>query len=308
MPDTNSRPIKQVLEKEKITVLITDSGLGGIAICAEVAAALSRCHHYREVSLIYFNAWPQQDRGYNRLRDNRERIRVFDSALNGMQQFEPDLILIACNTLSVLYPSTAFSRQTDIPVVDIVEFGVDLVGQALLSSAEASVVILGTVTTIESGVHRKRLHQDGIPTEKIVSQPCDQLATSIEKGPASDEVQEMIGAFMKEASKKIDSRSPHVYAALCCTHFAYCQELIRKALSDLTGKSVTILNPNQQMADFLVSRCRQRYSFTQMNIKVVSKIIWETQKIKAISGCIQPISMATAKALKTYSHIPDLFD
>ena len=102
----HSDKFQAFLEKEDVTVLVVDSGLGGMAICADVARALPPNRHFKTVSLIYFNAWPEQNRGYNRLGSRKEQIDTFDKALNSMLQYNPDFIMLACNTLSVLYPST----------------------------------------------------------------------------------------------------------------------------------------------------------------------------------------------------------
>jgi glutamate racemase len=305
---SDSDKFSAFLQKRQVTILIADSGLGGISICAAIARELVRLKPFGKVSLIYFNAWPEQDRGYNRLRDTAERIQVFDRALEGMMQFKPDFILIACNTLSVLYPRTQFSRTVDIPVVDIVGFGVDMMIGAMGISTDERVVILGTVTTIDSRIHYDRLVEKGIQPRQIVTQACDQLATEIEKGPASTIVSQMIETFMQQAARKIDPGSGNLYAALCCTHYGYCQGLIRDRLEGFTERPVFILNPNHHMAAYLLSNCREfRFSKTRVAIQVVSKITWEERKIRAISGLIRSISVDTANALLNYAQIPSLF-
>jgi glutamate racemase len=296
------------LKKKQVTILITDSGLGGISICAEIAAELTRRRIFENVSLIYFNAWPEQNRGYNRLRDTAERIQVFDSALEGMMRFKPDFIMIACNTLSVLYHRTQFSQRVGIPVIDIVGFGVDMMTRGLKASPKNRAVILGTVTTIDSHVHRDHLIRRGVQPEQIIPQPCDQLATEIEKGPGSSGVSKMIEVYMQQAARNINPDSGHLFAALCCTHFGYCQELIRDTLAGITEKPVTILDPNRQMAAYLSANGRDfRFVDTSMKIRVVSKIIWEERKIKSITNLIQSVSAETADALIHYAQIPNLF-
>ena len=308
MTHTASGSLTALLQKERIKILITDSGLGGISICAEIARAFSLHPHFRDVSLVYFNAWPEQERGYNRLEDTTKRIQVFDKTLTGMMRFNPDIIMIACNTLSVLYPRTNFSQHAPIPVIDTVDFGVDAMTKALQNKENDQVVILGTLTTIASNVHRDRLLEKGISEHQIVLQPCDQLATAIEKGPDSHLVSEMIQTFMREAATKIDPFCDHLYGALCCTHFAYCHEHFRETLAALTGKSVMIINPNHHMTDYLLSGCRDRLKETHVTINVVSKIIWEVEKTRSIADRIRLISAETAEALTGYTHQPDLFE
>jgi hypothetical protein len=166
----------------------------------------------------------------------------------------------------------------------------------------------GTVTTIDSQVHHDHLIQRGIQPGPIISQPCDQLATEIEKGPAGKTVSQMIETYMQQAARNIDPGSGKIYAALCCTHFGYCRELIRDTLADLVEKPVTILNPNRQMAAYMFANRRaKRFSDTTVEIQVVSKITWEKRKIKSISSLIQSISGETSNALINYAHIPKLF-
>jgi hypothetical protein len=114
---------------------------------------------------------------------------------------------------------------------------------------------------------------------------------------------------MYQAARNIDPDSASIYAALCCTHFGYCQKLIQTSLAGFIKKSVTILNPNRQMAAYLPSKCRRiPFSRTTIDIQVVSKIFWEDRKINSISRLIRSVSPETADALKNYTQVSDLFD
>ena len=308
MDSVGNEQMASLFAKKHVTILITDSGLGGLSIFAEIAARLKIDPIFPEITLVYYNAWPEQNRGYNGLKDMDERIRVFDRALAGMKRYQPDIIMIACNTLSVLYNQTAFSRRETLPVIDIVQFGVDLVYETLSREADGTAAMLGTVTTIASGVHRSRLIQKGIAPDRLISQPCDQLATRIEKGPHSDAVVQLVDLFMEQAAEKLGPRQPNVFAALFCTHFSYCRSLIKEKLETRTRSSVTILDPNQHMAAFLFEACGDnRHGHAVVNMQVVSRIIWEQAKINAISGIVEAQSAETAQALKNYEHKSDLF-
>ncbi len=65
-------------------------------------------------------------RGYNHFETLERRVRVFDNALRAMDRFDPDQILIACNTLSVIYSHTPFARETNKKVREIVSHGVEM--------------------------------------------------------------------------------------------------------------------------------------------------------------------------------------
>jgi glutamate racemase len=294
--------------QEHVTILVTDSGLGGLAIFAAIAARLKTDPIWPAVSLIYFNAWPEQHRGYNRLKGTTERVRVFDQALAGMLRYQPDIIMIACNTLSAIYKKTAFSRETTLPVIDIIQFGVDMLYEHLAGKKEARALLLGTVTTIASDFHRAALIEKGIPANCLVTQPCDQLATCIESGPQSDRVRRMIATFMGQAVEKLDAVPPELYTALLCTHFGYSQDLIKAQLEGLLKVPVTILDPNRRMAGFLFTRSAgRRREAARTDLRIVSRIRWDQAKIEAISKIVTAQSPDTARALLDYDWIPDLF-
>ncbi len=121
--------------KDSITVLVIDSGLGGLSVSADIDHRARRTSCYRSIDLVFANALPDAARGYNTMPSMNEKAAVFSEALRGMvAKIHPDAILIACNTLSVVYPHTAFARTADIPVVGIVDIGVvqacpDLAGE-----------------------------------------------------------------------------------------------------------------------------------------------------------------------------------
>ncbi|MEA3233012.1 MAG: hypothetical protein U9Q05_14745, partial [Thermodesulfobacteriota bacterium] len=99
-----------------------------------------------------------------------------------------------------------------------------------------------------------------------------------------------------------------VFAALFCTHFGYAQGLIREKLEHLTGRRVPILDPNRRMAAYLFDISDgNRYDCAAVDLRVVSRIVWDQTKIDVISGIIEKQSTETAAALRDYERIPDLF-
>jgi len=298
-------------KKKHLSIGITDSGLGGLAICADIVEGFKRFNAFEKITVTYYNAWPEENRGYNRIEDHDEKLKIFNRALEGMLPYEPDIILIACNTLSVIYHETRFSGETDIPVIDIVDFGVDLIHKDLTDNPGKNVLITGTVTTIESEEHKRRLVTRDIAPSRITGQACDQLATTIEKGPMSPGALALVEKYMLEASKKLPDTTADTAIALCCTHFGYSADALQKDLQSHIEGSVSILNPNRAMADFLVNLCGSDASGSEpssdIDLKVVSRIPWNKEKISAISAIIEKTSPMTVKALKNYSFIPNLF-
>jgi glutamate racemase len=294
--------------KDTLSLVIADSGMGGLSICADIVSGLQARRSYRFVSLTYFNAWPEQDRGYNLLPGMAERIRVFDRALAAMLRFGPDRILIACNTLSALYANTPFSRQAPVPVVGIIDPGVDLIHSYLSFRAESRVIILGTPTTIEADTHRARLVERGIDAERIICQPCNRLAGEIEKAPEGATVRAMIESCIREAAERFPDRRRPVAAALCCTHYGYSQRIFEAALQAAFEGPITILDPNRAMSEALLADLAPRgHQDIRIDLEVVSRIAWSDEKIEAIARLLETASPLTAGALRQYRHDPDLF-
>jgi glutamate racemase len=294
--------------KESFSLVIADSGMGGLSICADIVSGLQARRAYRSAALTYFNAWPEQDRGYNLLPGMAERVRVFDRALAAMLRFAPDRILIACNTLSALYPDTPFSRNAPVPVTDIIGFGVDLMHTYLGARADSRVILLGTPTTVEAGTHRSRLIERGIDAGRIVCQPCDRLAGEIEKAPEGATVRAMIDNYVGRAAEKFPDRRLPVAAALCCTHYGYSRRLFEAALQARFEGPVAILDPNRAMSEALLADLPPRGDGdVRIDLEVVSRIVWSGERIDAIARLLEATSPRTAKALRTYRHDPELF-
>ncbi|MEN6312489.1 MAG: aspartate/glutamate racemase family protein, partial [Acidobacteriota bacterium] len=256
----------------------------------------------------YFNAWPEEERGYNKLPDMAARARVFDAALSAMARLKPDLIVIACNTLSAIYPRTEFSRRPGPAVVDIIEFGVDMIGGELAARPESRVVIFGTPTTIESGIYKARLMARGVAEERIISQACDGLAGEIERNPGGAKVRALVERYVREAAAKIGSGGSPVLAALCCTHYGYSLGIFQEQLERHFRGPVILLDPNRGMSAGLLADCRRHaWPEVRLDCRVVSRIAIGGEKIAAIAKLIEGLSPETATALRKYKHDPELF-
>jgi hypothetical protein len=51
-----------------------------------------------------------------------------------------------------------------------------------------------------------------------------------------------------------------------------------------------------------------RYPSTQLDVKVVSRVHLPPSKVEAIAAQVERVSPQTARALRDYERIPDLFD
>jgi glutamate racemase len=292
---------------EPFSLVVTDSGLGGLAIAAGLVRRYLRDRPGRDLAITYFNALPDVNQGYNKIPDLEGRARMFDRALTGMEAFRPDLILIACNTLSVLFGRTAFARWARVPVVDIIGYGLGLIHAHWLLRPESRILLLGTLTTIESGAHAAGLRARGVPAGLIQGQPCDGLATAIEQGPDRPEVCALIDRYLDQAAAACPDQAAPILAALCCTHFGYSLPAWRRGLAARFTGPTTLLDPNQAMVDGLELPLAGAGGPGRVSLQVVSRAAMDGQEVAAMAAAVEPVSPLAAEALRRYRHDPDLF-
>ena len=295
--------------KDDWRVVITDSGLGGLSICAGLEKRLRNAPGKRAVRLIYVNAWPDSRSGYNDLPDAASRAAVLDKALAAMTAFRPGLILLACNTLSVLFELTKFSRAPAVPVAGIIEEGVGLFRRALAEDPGGKLVLFGTRTTIESGQHVRRLVRSGIDARRIISAACQGLAGAIDKDPDAPALAGLVEDCVSRALEGI-SAAGTLYAGLCCTHYSYVADLFRESLERRAWTRVEILDPNAHLVRSLTSGMegvRPKGAQADIEVEVVSKVDLAEAQRTAVARRLEPVSARTARALIAYTRIPGLF-
>jgi len=296
--------------QDSITIALTDSGLGGLSIMAEAAARLKTSGLYEHVNLVFFNALFSNDSGYNSLPDREAKIRVFDSALRSLaEEAKPDQILVACNTLSVLIPDTPFARTAKIPVIGIIDAGVEMFDQALRDRPDAALLLFGTETTIAEDAHRRRLVDLGIAVQRIIPQACPELAGYIENEWAGENTGMMIAAYVDEALAKLPAPLPPIYAGLVCTHYGYALDLWKKAFAERGGTLLGILNPNDRLPDVLFPTAeKKRFEKTLISARVVSMVEIAANKQTSLGAWLERISPEVAAALRAYKLRPGLFE
>lgn len=292
-----------------LTLVITDSGLGGLLVCAELESRLRSTAGDGRVRIVYVNAWPDAHHGYNDLPDMGARAAVFDRALAAMTPFRPDLILIACNTLSVVYEATAFGRAPAVPVTGLLDVGADLFYEALARDPEGRLVLFGTRTTIGSGEYARLLARRGTEPARVIAEACHGLAAAIDKDPDSPAVPNLVDECVRRVSPRLPAGAP-LYAGLACTHYAYVADAFRRALGRHAAGKVEILDPGRGLVDGLTRNMWGRgpkAGDRPVSVELVSKVELPEVQRRAVARRLEPVSAATAQALLRYSHVPDLF-
>ena len=296
--------------QDSITILITDSGLGGLSVAASLEHRLQSCHPFKNVHLVFANALPNNDHTYNSMSDTHEKAVAFDSALNGfVEHYHPSIILIACNTLSVVYPETEFAKSGSVPVYGIVDFGVEGALQKLASDSTSTAIILGTPTTAESHAHADGLEAHGISPARLTTQGCEMLESEIQADPNSDIVRTMIEMYAMEALEKNPPKdSSSVEIALCCTHYGYAKSAFKSVFEEQLGYPVTVIDPNEAMASAVLANTKcNRFPEGSVTVDVVTRAELGVDDVNSIASMLEPVSPATAEALRMHTLDTNLF-
>lgn len=289
-------------------ILITDSGVGGLSVCA-YAERFVRTHGFREpVRLTFANAAPANDYGYNSMPSREAKLETFDRFLrNVTERFAPDMIYVACNTLSVLMPDTPYVRTAAIPVKGIVETGAELLLRELEADPERVAMIFATQTTIDSGVYPGLLEARGVDPSRIVSQACPGLADTISEDREGAKTRAEIECWVGRAIEKMPRRDKPVVACLACTHYGYRKDVFAAALAE-AGMRAGVVNPNERAVDDLFgTRSEDSDANREVEVEFVTRYAIPGATIEALTWFLSDVSPRTVAAMKNFVHVPDLF-
>jgi glutamate racemase len=296
-------------KKLDVTIVVTDSGLGGLSVAADLAARLPGSGIVRSARIVFVNAEPDVAFGYNDMKREADKVRVFDGVLAAMEaRYKPDLILIACNTLSVVYTGTAHAKRGGTETIEIVGLGADLIRRELAAKPDATALVFATKTTIESGAHKKLLVGKGVPADRVVGEACPRLAGAIERGAASEDTVAYVKKFVAEALEKRPDKTGPIVASLNCTHYGYVKPLWEQAFATAGYPGVKVLDPNSLMTDLVLKEGgEKRFPKTAVTVEVVSKVPIDEATRVNLGALLRTVSPQTADALAAYRHEPGLF-
>ena len=286
-------------------ILITDSGVGGLSVCA-YAERFVRTRGFKEpVRLTFANAAPENDHGYNSMPSKEVKLQTFDRFLrNVTQRYSPDFIYVACNTLSVLLPDTPYAQNASIPVKGILETGVELLLQEVESDPQSLAMIFGTQTTIDAGAYPRLLEQSGVAASRIISQACPGLADTISEDREGARTKVEVARWVRAAIDKMPRRDVPVVACLACTHYGYRKDFFAAALSS-AGLRARVINPNERAIDDLFDDAGGTYR--EVDVQFITRYAIPKTTIEALTWFLSDISPRTVSAMQNFVHVPDLF-
>lgn len=285
---------------------ITDSGVGGLSVCAELEARLRRSPVRENIDLLYLNAAIEDDYAYNSMPDRPTKLRAFARFLHSVQQnYQPDLLYIACNTLSVLFEDPYFDHYRHLPIEGIVDTGTMKMLKEFESDSNATFVVFATPTTVDEAIYGRRLRAHGVPANHVIEQACPGLPDAIANDGSGQLAVELLAGFIPAAFRQMDHQPDHVLAYLGCTHYGY-QAVRFKAILDRLAARVTVLNPNNGAVDQILSHVDARTGTGKLEIEFVARYVIPGVVIDSLSMYVGKKAPKTLSALVNATHFPEL--
>jgi len=212
------------------TILVFDSGLGGLTVYREIAATRP------DATFVYVaddHAFP-----YGDLTEPQLIERVIDVIGTAVEQHQPDLVVVACNTASTL-ALTELREQFSVPFVGMVP----AIKPACALSRTKQVAVLGTQATVSREYTRALIREfaQGCEVKLVGSAKLAAFAEAELGGqPASDAAiaAEIAPCFIDENGRRTD------IVVLACTHYP----LLATRFRALARWPVTWLDPATAIA------------------------------------------------------------
>ncbi|CAM4240564.1 glutamate racemase [Paenibacillus endophyticus] len=207
-------------------IAILDSGVGGLTVAKEVMRQLPR------EKIVYFGDTARTPYGP---RSSEEIIRFTREIVDYLIQFNPKMIVIACNTATAAGLEDIRSR-VEIPVIGVINPGARA---AIRLTVTGCVGVIGTEGTIKSKAYDQALKALS-PEITVISEACPRFVPLVEKGNFRS----------RETYETVQSSLGHLQGypmdtlILGCTHYPFLTETI----SEVMGQGVTLISSADETA------------------------------------------------------------
>ncbi len=215
---------------------VFDSGVGGLSVVK------SLLQHQLFEEIIYFGDTARVPYG---VKDKNTIIRYALEAAEFFKNFDIDLLITACNTVSA-YALDEMREYSHFDIVGVVEPGI-IATENALSSLDAEILIIGTQATIASQAYETPLRAYGFSniTSKATGLFVPMVEENLYEGP-------LLQAAMKHYFQNIKTPDAII---LGCTHFP----LISDAIKHYFNHHSTMIHSGEAIVEYL----EQHYALNQ---------------------------------------------
>ncbi|MCK4874889.1 MAG: glutamate racemase [Sulfurimonas sp.] len=207
---------------------VFDSGIGGLTVVK------SLLEHQLFEEIIYFGDTARVPYG---IKDKTTIIRYAIEAVEFFKNFELDLMIVACNTVSA-YALDEMREVSTCPIIGVVEAGI-LATDNALTNKDSNVLVLGTKATINSKAYEAGLTSLGF--KNLQAKATGLFVPLVEEEIYEGEVLE--ATFRHYFSQTIKPNA----IILGCTHFP----LISDALQNYFSQDTILIHSGDAIVEYL---------------------------------------------------------
>lgn len=224
---------------------VFDSGIGGLSVVK------SMLEHELFEEIIYYGDTARVPYG---TKDKNTIIRYGIEAIEFFKNFELDLIIVACNTVSA-YALSEMRESASCPIIGVVDAGI-LACTNSLDDKDSNILILGTNATIASQAYEIGLKENNFSNvdAKATGLFVPLVEEEIFNGPILDEV---FKHYFKDIKK-----TPNA-VILGCTHFP----LISDSIQNYFGNNTKLIHSGEAIVQELENRFDFSTKYKQPSLK-----------------------------------------
>ncbi|EHP29152.1 glutamate racemase [Sulfurimonas gotlandica GD1] len=223
---------------------VFDSGIGGLTVVK------SMLEHQLFEEIIYFGDTARVPYG---IKDKNTIIRYAIEAVEFFKNFELDLIIVACNTVSA-YALDEMRETSACPVIGVVEAGI-LATANSLKDKESNILILGTKATVNSKAYEIGLNKRGY--NNLQAKATGLFVPLVEEEIFSGKILEATMEHYFKDVKKPDA------IILGCTHFP----LISERIENYFSKESVIIHSGDAIVEYLENEFEFTHQYDKPTLK-----------------------------------------
>lgn len=215
---------------------VFDSGIGGLTVVKSLLT------HRLFDEIVYYGDTARVPYG---VKDQNTIIRYALEAVEFFKNFDIDLLIVACNTVSA-YALEEMRTLAPFKIVGVVEPGI-LAAKNALKNPTADVLVLGTKATVASRAYESLLHAHGY--DNVSSMATGLFVPIVEEGLFDGEVLQSTMRHYFAERKAPDA------VILGCTHFP----LIASAIGNYFDGRSLLIHSGEAIVEYL----EQHYDFAE---------------------------------------------
>jgi glutamate racemase len=214
---------------------VFDSGVGGLTVVK------SLLQHKIFKDILYYGDTARVPYG---TKDKNTIIRYCLEALEYFENYDIDILIVACNSASA-YALDELKKVANIPVVGVIQSGI-LAVKKTIKNKDANILVIGTNATIKSNLYEIGLKNNGF--SNIISIATPLLVPLVEENILDGQIlKATFDHYFKDLKdKNIDA------IILGCTHFP----LLEDKISDYFNQAITI-----HSGDTIVEYLKSEYNY-----------------------------------------------